>query len=103
VLTPRKYAVVRLDGTNTCGIRTRTGDGQVYVQSQRSSEWVGEWQEDTSVMYCNDLETAEALVARLHQTYPKNSYCIMQTLVVSYLPPTPPVRARFTEQGLLPE
>lgn len=102
--TPRRYAVILLDNYAATQIRRLTTDmdGQVFAQSTEKTQWIGDFQEETAIYWCNDEGTCRALVNTLTQLFPRNSYCISKINDVFHVPQTPAVHARFTEQGLIP-
>lgn len=101
-MNPYPFAVVKLGTQHACRYNIRGGNGSAYVQVARSHEWVGEPTEDTCLIWTEDRATADYVVQRLLGQFPRNSYCVVQTTDVYYIPPTEHRRARFTDEGLLP-
>jgi hypothetical protein len=102
--TPRRFSVVLIDTYAATQIRRTVNDmdGAVYVQQSDKTQWIGDFTEDTSVYWCNDANTAKALVNQLTGMFPRNSYAICKTEDVYHVPTVPTVHARFTDQGLMP-
>jgi hypothetical protein len=104
-MTPKPWAVVLIENNLTDFNLARSREGQsgmVYIQSAKECEYNGTLGENTSVFWCDDEATADMVVLRAQESYPKNSYAIVQTKTVSYVPASPAVRATFGPAGLLP-
>lgn len=104
-MTPKPWAVVLINNNNVdfnVHRRTAEASGITYIQTGRAVEYTGQLGEDTQVFWCDDRPTAEAVIVRAQESYPKNSYALCQTQMVSYIPAAPPQRAAFGPAGLLP-
>lgn len=104
-MTPKPWAVVLIENVMVdfqVGLRTNNSSGIAYIQSSKETSYMGELGENTPVFWCDDEETAKTTLRLAQERYPKNSYAICQTKLVSYVPASPPIQAQFTPAGLLP-
>lgn len=102
-MNPHRYAVVKIGRQQATHIRMALrGDGQVWQQMSDESHWIGEITDDSDVYWVNDINTQRQLLATLQQMYPDNSYALMETTEVVWIPRGEAQRARFTDAGLVP-
>lgn len=106
-MTPKPWAVILIESQfyeyTVARRNPGTSTGISYIQKSEKTEYVGNLaQENTPVLWFDDRATAEHAVTVLQETFPKNSYAVCQTILVSYVPAAPAIRAAFGPAGLLP-
>ena len=101
---PRRFAVLRLDSTNAVQFRNPISRNVsvCHIANTEKCPYIGELTEDVSVVWCDSEAEAQGLIEYLVVNYPRNSYALTQVQSVYYIPDVPPVRAKFSDAGLLP-